>query len=86
MKKVRITSLEGYGVGTKVHDENGVEIEDITKITIAPIVPHAVNEATIELFGVAVDVKARASFVVMHEGELKAVKRIEFEDGTVAEF
>lgn len=87
MKSVMITSPEGYGTGTKVFDsESGLEIKDIVKITIAPIVPNSPNSATIELFGASMSVSVQATFVVMHNGELKAVKRIEFEDGAAVEF
>ena len=81
MKAVRITS-DRHSASTKVLTDEGVPIHGITGIDVA-LRPNDLVRADIQLFVAEVDVNAVATFKIAcpRTGELRAVRRIEFDDG-----
>jgi hypothetical protein len=84
---VRIVADGPTGKSTKIiNDETGEQIMGIARVDVA-ITPNQANSASIELFCVQADLRARGMFMLQHPrtGALKTLRRIEFNDGDVWE-
>lgn len=79
--KVHIKSSDGTPHGTKITDENGKDIDGVTRVTWRAAV-NDINRAEIELLFVDMDVQGEARMM----GPRGEVRRIEYADGTVDEF
>jgi hypothetical protein len=80
---IRIVSPSGTGMGTKVFcAESGAEIQGIEKLSLV-IAADDINRATVQIACASIDTNAKAEYLVASpsNGEMKAVRRIEFADG-----
>lgn len=87
MKVTIIDPACAVGGGNKVLDGNGSDITHcIQSTTVGPIELKNPDSVNFSLEDAYIEVKADVPFILFWSGEYKEVKRVEFADGSIAEF
>lgn len=88
-KAIRVINETGEAHGTKIIDvETGKEIHGATKITIGIDVDDPEIRMKVDLVNIFTHVEGTPTYVMLdpRTGQLKALKLIEFQDGTTCAF